>query len=177
MTRHPTARVRPGLDTDLPALTTLYNHYVLHTEVTFDVEPFTVEQRHPWFAQYAATGPHRLLVAEVDGVAVGYVTSSAHRPKAAYRRSVETTVYLHPEHVGRGLGRALYEALFTELADTDVHRAFAGISVPNPASVALHLGLGFTPIGTYSEIGFKYGHYIDVDWFQRAMPVHRGGTP
>lgn len=174
MTQHRPVPIRPGRDTDLPALTALYNHYVLHTDVTFDVDPFTVDQRESWFEHYAATGPHRLLIAEVGGVAVGYVTSSSHRPKAAYRRSVETAVYLHPGYVGRGLGRALYEALVAELAGEDVHRAFAGIAMPNPASVTLHRRVGFTPIGTYSEIGFKNGHYIDVDWFQLALPLTGG---
>ena len=78
-------------------------------------------------------------------------------------------MYLAPEHGGRGYGRALYDALFSALRDSDVHRAYAGIALPNPASVALHLAVGFTPIGTYTEVGFKRGRWIDVRWFERPL--------
>lgn len=154
---------------DLPALTAIYNHYVETSHVTFDIVPFTVEQRAEWFGHYAPTGPHRLLIAEENGVAVGYATSSPLRPKPAYRTSVETSVYVHPEAAGRGLGRRLYDELLATLEGENVHRAYAGIAVPNDASVALHLKCGFTYLGTYHEVGFKHGRYIDVEWYERAI--------
>jgi phosphinothricin acetyltransferase len=86
--------VRPGAGSDLPALSGIYNHFVEHAVATFDVEPFSVDARRDWFAHYDATGPHRLLVAEVDGRVVGYATSGPFRLKPAYARTVETTVYL-----------------------------------------------------------------------------------
>jgi len=107
--------VRPGEPGDLPALTALYNHYVEHTHVTFDTEPFTVEQRQAWFSHYAVTGRHRLLVAVGADEVVGYATSSRFRDKAAYDPSVETTVYCRPGVVGAGVGTALYAALFDAL--------------------------------------------------------------
>ncbi len=164
--------VRPGADADLPALTAIYNHYVEHDYATFDVEPVTVEQRRAaWFVHYGNAGPHRLLVAEDGGVVVGYATSSRFRPKPAYGGTVETTVYLHPEHIGLGYGRALYVDLLARLAaDPAVHTAVAGVALPNPSSVALHQALGFHVVGTFAEVGRKFGRYVDVQWFQRALP-------
>lgn len=161
--------VRPGEERDLPALTDLYNHYVSTSLVTFDDVPFTVEQRREWFGHYALRGRHRLLVAEDDGRVRGYATSSGFRPKPGYRTSVEVTVYVAPDAGGQGIGTALYARLFEEMAGEDVHRAYAGVAVPNPGSRALHLRFGFTPIGTYREVGMKFGQWVDVEWFERAL--------
>jgi phosphinothricin acetyltransferase len=165
------ASVRPGTAADLPALTDIYNHYVRHTPFTFDVEPVSVEARAEWLTHYAETGPHRLLVAVApDGTAIGYATSSAFRHKPAYTTSVETSVYCHPEWVGEGIGSALYVALFEALRGEDVHRAYAGIALPNDASEALHKRFGFTEIGVYHEVGRKLGRYWDVRWFEKMLP-------
>jgi phosphinothricin acetyltransferase len=162
--------VRAAVPDDLPALTDLYNHYVRSSPVTFDIEEFTVEQRREWFGHYRDTGPHRLMVA-VDGEHVlGYATSSIFRVKPAYATSVETTVYCDPDATGRGVGSALYSALFAALADEDVHRAYAGVALPNDASIALHERHGFQVIGTYAEVGRKFGRYWDVRWFERPLP-------
>lgn len=163
------AVLRVGEESDLPALTDVYNHYVTTSIVTFDDVPFTVDQRREWFHHYAPSGPHRLVVADVAGTAVGYATSSPFRPKPGYRTSVETSVYIGPDAVGRGIGHRLYAALFAHLADQPVHRAYAGVALPNPASVALHERFGFSRIGTYEEVGTKFGHWVDVEWFQRAL--------
>jgi phosphinothricin acetyltransferase len=165
-----TVRVRAGAADDLPALTALYNHYVLHDHATFDIEPYPVEARRAWFDHYRDTGPHRLLVAELAGTIAGYATSSAHRAKPAYATSVETTVYCAPDVVGRGVGSALYAALFDALAQEDAHRAYAGVALPNEASVRLHQRFGFHELGTFHEVGRKFGRWVDVRWFERALP-------
>ncbi|MGW5121043.1 N-acetyltransferase family protein [Streptomyces noursei] len=166
-------QVRAGAETDLTALTDLYNHYVRETAITFDTEPFSPDQRRPWLLSHPKDGPHRLLVAqsagEGDGPLLGYATSSAFRPKGAYVTSVETTVYCAPEAGGRGVGTLLYRALFAALADEDVHRAYAGIAQPNEASVRLHARFGFRPIGTFTEVGRKFDRYWDVSWFQKDL--------
>ncbi len=163
--------IRPAAEVDLPALNDLYNHYIEHSIITFDLEPNTLEQRRAaWFVHYAATGPYRLLVGERGGALVGYATSSPFRPKAAYGRSVETTVYLDPARRGRGDGGRLYGALLGALAGEPVHRAYAGVALPNEASVRLHRRLGFTEVGIYTEVGFKFGAYVDVAWFERPVP-------
>ena len=160
---------RPGRVDDLPVLTRIYNHYVENTHVTFDLAPFTVEQRREWFDHYGDGGRHRLLVAVADGDLIGYATSGRFRDKAAYDPSVETTVYCAPDAVGRGAGSALYEALFAELAGEDVHQAFAGVALPNEASLRLHRRFGFAEIGTFREVGRKFGRWWDVTWLQRAL--------
>lgn len=169
--------MRGGERRDLGALTDIYNYYVETSHVTFDVTPFRVEQREEWFGHYATRGPYRLIVAEQAGAVAGYVTSSPFRPKPGYRTSVETTVYLRPEAAGRGLGIRLYTHLLGLLEGEPVHRAYAGVAVPNPASVALHLRCGFTALGTYHEVGQKFGRYIDVDWFERAVGLGAAGSP
>jgi phosphinothricin acetyltransferase len=163
-------RVRPASRSDLPALVALYNHYVEHTPITFDTEPWTVEARTPWFDAFSPDGPHRLLVAEQDGIAAGYASSTTFRAKRAYHRTVETTVYVHVDHTRRGIGCALYEALLDAMhAEPDVHRALAGITLPNPGSVALHERLGFRTVGTFTEVGWKFGRYWDVRWYEREV--------
>jgi phosphinothricin acetyltransferase len=161
--------VRPGAPEDLAALTALYNHYVTTSHVTFDVTPFTVDERREWLSHYADTGPHRLLVAEDEGRLLGYATSGTFRPKSGYRTTVETTVYVAEDAGGRGVGSALYERLFGVLAGEELHRAYAGVAVPNLPSRALHLRFGFTPIGVFREVGTKFGRYVDVEWFERPL--------
>jgi phosphinothricin acetyltransferase len=161
--------VRPGAPEDLGALTALYNHYVTTSHVTFDVTPFTVDERREWFSHYACTGPHRLLVAEDGGRLLGYATSGTFRPKPGYRTTVETTVYVAEDAGGRGVGSALYEQLFEVITGEDLHRAYAGVAVPNVPSRALHLRFGFTPIGVFREVGTKFGRYVDVEWFERPL--------
>ena len=162
--------IRPPQPSDLPELTTLYNHYVVSSPVTFDIEPFEVEQRRAWFDHYAPVGRHQLFVADSDGRVVGYATSSAFRGKPAYDPSVETTVYVTAGLTGQGIGARLYRALFDSLEKEDVHRAYAGITVPNPASMALHRSFGFHPIGLYDEVGRKFGRFWNVEWLEKKLP-------
>ncbi|MGB8651171.1 MAG: N-acetyltransferase family protein [Mycobacteriales bacterium] len=158
--------IRPGTAADLPALTEIYNGYVAHSHVTFDDVPFTAAEREAWFGHYSLTGPHRLLVVEEEGAVLGYATSSPFRPKPGYRTTVETSVYLAPGATGRGLGTALYDVLLPLVDAEGVHRALAGIALPNDGSVALHRRCGFTPVGTFTEVGWK-GRWVDVAWYER----------
>jgi len=166
----PDVGIRPARGQDLEAITRLYNHYVIASPATFDITPFSPETRRPWFEHYAEQGRHRLLVAESAGAIVGYTCSSTFRPKAAYETSIETSVYLAPEATGRGLGTRLYEALFAALAGEDIHRAYAGITLPNPASLALHRRFGFREVGRHEEVGRKFGRYWSVQWMEKPMP-------
>ncbi|QIP86044.1 N-acetyltransferase [Streptomyces sp. Tu 2975] len=174
-------QVRAGAEADLKALTDIYNHYVRETSITFDTTVFTPEQRRSWLHSHPEDGPHRLLVAQdvrfagpdpvdrpADGI-LGYATSSPFRPKAAYSTSVEVSVYCAPQAAGRGIGTLLYGALFEALAEEDVHRAYAGVALPNAASVRLHTRFGFRHVGTYGEVGRKFGRYWDVAWFEKHL--------
>jgi len=156
-------------DEDRAQIIDLYNYYVRETAITFDVEPYTPKTRRPWFDQFAPTGPHKLLVACEGGRVLGYAGSMAYRPKAAYARTVETTIYLAPGAGGQGLGQRLYRALFEALETEPVHRLLAGMTLPNAASDALHRKLGFAPCGHFREVGFKFGRYWDVRWYERSL--------
>lgn len=161
--------LRTGAADDLPALTQLYNHYIANSHFTFDVAPYTVETRAAWFSRFHPSGPHQLVVATEGERLLGYACSGSLREKAAYSTSVEVSVYLVPGETGRGLGRALYQQLFARLAQEDVHRGYAGVALPNPASERFHLALGFAPIGTYDEVGRKFGRYWSVRWYEKAL--------
>ncbi len=164
------ALIRAARRDDLPRLTEIYNHYVEHSPATFDVRPWRVEERIPWFEQFSEKGRYRLLVAELDGAVAGYAGTTRFRPKPAYETSVETTIYCAPEATGHGLGGRLYTALFAALAGEDVHRIVAGYVPPNAASAALHTRFGFKTVGVFSEVGYKFGRYWDVCWMER--PLH-----
>jgi phosphinothricin acetyltransferase len=162
--------IRNAVADDLRALTDIYNHYIVHTAVTFDLQPFTPDERRSWFEAHGAAGPYRLIVAtEDDGLVLGYATTSRWRPKAAYQTTVESSVYVHPSAVGRGCGRHLYDALFESIAGEDLHRIVAGVSLPNEASIRLHEKCGFRSVGTFSGVGRKFGRYWDVAWFERPL--------
>jgi len=159
--------IRPAVHGDLARLTEIYNYYVIHTPVTFDIEPYTVERRQTWFAQFKPEGRHRLLVAEDSGLVLGYAGTMRFRPKAAYDTTVETTIYCDHEAVGKGIGARLYGALFEALRGEDIHRFVAGYTLPNPATAALHKRMGFKPMGIFTEVGRKFGRYWDVTWNER----------
>jgi phosphinothricin acetyltransferase len=161
--------IRVAEPADLPTLLDIYNHYVLTTPVTFDIEPRTLEQRRVWFDQFSRQGRYRCFAAERRGRAIGWACSARFKEKEAYETTIETSVYLAPDAVGQGLGRALYAALFAALKDEDIHRAFAGVTVPNDASVALHEKMGFDCVGTYPQVGRKFGRFWDTALFMRAM--------
>jgi phosphinothricin acetyltransferase len=163
-------RIRPAAPDDLPELVRIYNHYVVETPITFDTTPFDVDGRRPWFDGFSGTGPHRLWVAEEGGAVRGYASSSPFRSKPAYASTVETTIYLDASALGRGIGRKLYSHLLEGLrAEPDLHRAVAGITMPNPASVALHEELGFQIVGTFRQVGFKQDRYWDVRWYEKSL--------
>ncbi|CAL9508715.1 N-acetyltransferase family protein [Streptomyces sp. enrichment culture] len=172
-------QVRSGTEADLEALTDLYNHYVRETAITFDTAPFTPVERRPWLLSHPVDGPYRLMVATAagedggpgtgrDGV-LGYATSSPYRTRPAYATSVETTVYVAPDAGRRGIGSLLYRALFEALRGEDLHRAYAAVTLPNPASVRLHERFGYRHVGTHREAGRKFGRYWDVAWFEKEL--------
>lgn len=163
--------IRPAVRADLPRLTEIYNHYVVHTPVTFDLEPYTVEQREAWFSQFSATGRYRLFVAEENGAVVAYAGTTRFRPKAAYETTVETTIYCDQRAIGKGIGSQLYRVLFDALAAEDIRRIVGGYTLPNPASAALHERFGFQRVGVFTENGRKFGRYWDVAWNERPLSL------
>jgi len=163
------ATIRPAGEGDAEALTALYNHYIRTSTLTFDIAEKTVEQRRTWLAGFSTAGRYRCLVAEREGAVIGWASSHRFNERAAYDPSVLTSVYLAPEETGRGLGGTLYTALFAALAPEDIHRAYALITRPNPASEALHRRFGFREVGVATEAGRKFGRYWDVAWYEKAL--------
>lgn len=161
--------IRNASIADLPALTDILNHYIVHTPINFDVEPYTVGARREWFDEHASKGKYRLVVAEENGQVVGYATTSPWRPKAAYGTTVESSVYCRHDACGRGIGSLLYRSLFEAVRGEDVHMIVAGATMPNAASVALHERLGFRQVGVFQAVGRKFDKYWDVAWFQRPL--------
>ena len=161
--------IRNAQTQDAAELADLYNHYILNTPITFDTEPYTVEARAQWMQQFNTTGRHRLLVAEHEGRVIGYACSQQFRPKRGYDTSIETSIYLHHNTTARGLGSQLYTALFDVLKDEHIHRAYAGVTLPNEASVSLHKKFGFQELGVFNEVGFKMDQYWSVQWLEKTV--------
>lgn len=161
-------RLQPG---DGERLRDIYNHYIEHTPITFDIEPRSPAQWSEWMDRFSPRGRYQCFVAVASSGPVGWAASSQYKPRQAYDPSVETSVYLAPGHERAGIGRRLYARLFEALAGEPVHRAFAAITAPNPASVGLHQSFGFRLIGTFGEVGYKFGAYHDVEWYWRPVPL------
>ena len=162
--------IRPACLADLPRLTEIYNHYVQQTHITFDIRPSTPEQRTPWFHDHSDGRRNRILVAESEAEILGYAATGPFRGKEGYQTTVEVSVACSPHATGRGIGTALYRELFSSLQAEDLRRIVAGVAQPNPASMALHLRFGFNVVGTFTEVGRKFGKYWDVTWMEKSMP-------
>jgi phosphinothricin acetyltransferase len=172
----PMPLIRPATPADAASLLEIYRPYVEGTAVSFETELPSVET-------FAARIDKALqgwawLVAEVDGQCVGYAYGGAHRERAAYRWSTETSAYIRAGWQGKGLGRMLYQALFERLAERGCCNALAVVVVPNDASVALHRAVGFETVGVFKRGGHKFGAWHDVMWLQRVLrdfPPHEAG--
>lgn len=155
---------------DLPKLTEIQNYYIQQTHITFDVRSFLPEQREAWFREHCDGKRYRILVAEESlGQVAGYAATGPFRSKEAYQTTVEVSVACNPDAVGRGVGSLLYTKLFPLLTGADVHRIVAGIAQPNPASNRLHEKFGFRKVGTFTEVGRKFGKYWDVVWMEKIV--------
>lgn len=166
--------VRDATAQDAAACAAIYAPYVAGTSITFDLEAPTPAD----FAERitAAQQAHAWLVAQDDGVVIGYAYAGRYRPRAAYRWSCETSVYLDRGRHGRGGGRVLYAALLDRLAERGDCTAVAGMTLPNEPSIALHTALGFEPIGTFARVGYKDGAWRDVAWMHRDLGEHPPGS-
>jgi phosphinothricin acetyltransferase len=162
--------VRDATADDVPAVAAIYTHYTLRTMTTFNIEVRTPREWRDRFEQNIVAGPYQLLVAIEGGAVVGYVETQQFRPKPAYRHSLEISVYVAPDLQARGVGSALFTALFARLADDErFHRAYSIIALPNDPSIALHERHGFVHRGTLTEAGFKFDQYLDVAYYERAL--------
>jgi len=159
--------IRACQPSDSSQVCVIYNHYVRETVVTFEEEPVAdgemarriseVTERLPW------------LVWDQGGAIAGYAYAAPWKPRSAYRFSVEGTVYVSPGFTRRGIGTQLYQALIADLRGRSVHSILGGIALPNPASIALHEKMGFSKIGEFREIGYKFGRWVDVGYWELVL--------
>lgn len=150
---------------DAASVALIYNHYVARTTATFEtqiVHPAVMADR---IKQCQCAGLPWLLAVR-GGSLLGYAYAVPWKPRQAYRHSCETTIYLDPARVGRGIGTQLYKALLERLRDGGCHTAIGGIALPNPASVALHEALRFEKTAHFREVGYKHGRWVDVGYWQ-----------
>lgn len=162
-----TTLIRLAAPADGSALAEIYRPAVTDSATSFELDaPDGAEmarrvarilERTPW------------IVCERDGTVLGYAYASPHRDRPAYRWSVEVSAYVHGDARRLGVGRALYASLFAALVVQGFRNAYAGVTLPNAASVGLHTAVGFTPVGVYHGVGYKQGAWHDVAWFERAL--------
>jgi L-amino acid N-acyltransferase YncA len=160
---------------DAPGVQAIYAPVVRDSVTSFELEPPSVEEVGARMATHDGVLPW--LVCEAGGTVAGYAYASPHRSRWAYQWSVEVSVYVAAAHRRRSVGTSLYAALFGLLVQQGYARAYAGITMPNPASVALHRAMGFDPVGTYHRVGFKSGSWHDVGWWQRPLRDWGAATP
>jgi L-amino acid N-acyltransferase YncA len=164
------ARIRVAGERDAQAIADIYAPAVTARATSFELtQPDAIEMRrriatvltqYPW------------LVCESSATVIGYVYATAHRERAAYRWSVDVAAYVRTDAQRRGIARALYTALFEILALQGYRNAYAGITLPNPASVQMHKAMGFEQVGVYHRVGYKFGKWHDVAWFERPLAEH-----
>lgn len=166
-------RVRAATLEDAGSIRSIYAPYVEDTSISFETIVPTVDEMRTRISDVQKK--HLWLVYERDHQILGYAYASPHRSRDAYRWSVDVAAYAHKNHVGQGIGRALYRELLSKLEQAGFANAFAGIALPNPASVALHESFGFAPVGIYRKVGYKNGQWHDTGWWQK--PFRHSSAP
>jgi L-amino acid N-acyltransferase YncA len=161
------ATIRLAAPDDAPGVQAIYAPVVRETAISFELEPPSVEEMRQRMAEVVRRTPW--LVCEHRGEVLGYAYASPHRARAAYHWSVDVSVYVHAQARRSGVGRGVYRSLFALLALQGFYHAYAGITLPNPASVGLHESLGFEPVGVYRAVRYKLGAWHDVGWWQLAL--------
>lgn len=159
--------IRLATEADSTQVAAIYRPIVESTAVTFEIDPPDREEIHRRIGETLSCYPW--LVCDVNGVTAGYAYATRHRVRAAYQWSVDTSVYVHHDFRRYGIGRGLYVSLFGILKAQGYFNAYAGITLPNPASVGLHECVGFQSLGVYRHVGYKLGAWHDVGWWQLAI--------
>ena len=159
--------IRLARPDDAAAIATIYAPYVTETVISFETIP---PDEHEMANRLAKTlARFSWLVAICDGEVAGYAYAGQHRERAAYQWSADVSVYVYKDFQRRGIGRALYTPLFAILRALGYYNVYAGIALPNPASVALHEAMGMTPVGVYRHVGYKAGIWHDVGWWEGSL--------
>lgn len=160
--------IRNATGNDAELITSIYNHFVLTTSISFEETAVPAQEMAQRIADVQAEGLP-WLVAEVDGIVAGYAYATKWRVRHAYRFSVESSVYLAPDRAGKGIGTTLYRALLDRLRDGGYHLSIGGIALPNAASIAMHEKLGFEKVAHFREVGCKFERWTDVGYWQLKL--------
>src|SRR5690349_4297330 len=158
------AHIRFAEPADAAGILAIYGPYCESTCVSFEIVAPTLEQMQERIRRI--TDHYPWIIAEVDGRTIGYVYASRRHERAAYRWSVDVAVYIASGQHRRGIGRILYETLFSILREQGLFKAFAGVTLPNPGSVELHESMGFRPVAVFQGVGHKFGRWLDVGWWE-----------
>lgn len=162
--------IRDALNKDLEGIASIYNFYISHSVATFEeieISPIEVESR---ISKVNNAKNHWIVAVENDEV-VGYAYSTKWNERTAYRKTVEVSVYLSNTCLQKGIGTQLYTTLFDRLRDDGIHAVIAGITLPNPASVGLHKKFGMVKVAHFEEVGFKFGQWLDVGYWQVKLDI------
>lgn len=160
--------IRPATPSDADAIRRIYNHYIINSVITFEEVPITSDDMASRILEVTSAALP-WIVLEEDGEIAGYAYASRWKGRCAYRYSVESTIYIAPEAVGKGYGTMLYERLFAILAEGETHVIIGGVALPNPASVALHEKFGFEKVAEFKEVGFKFDRWVNVAYWERKL--------
>lgn len=164
-------RVRPVRESDLEAIQRIYNHEILTGTATWDLQPWSDEQRREWLHEHAADPSIPVVVAEVEGEVAGFAYLSIYRAKAGYRYARETSVYVDERFHRAGVGRALMEVQLAAARALGLHALLAVIEAANEASIRLHAGLGFERVALKREVGRKFGRWLDSVEMELLLPL------
>ncbi len=149
---------------DAAQIAAIYNFYVLNSHHTFETDAVTVEEMQNRIGETSENYPY--FVAEDDGKILGYVYAAQYKSRGAYENSAEVSVYVKNDLQRKGIGAMLYERLFAEISQTNIHAVIAGIALPNAASIKLHERFGFEKVAHFRQIGFKFGGWVDVGYWE-----------
>ncbi len=159
--------IRAATAEDLAAINDIYNHYVIHSTTTYDVEPNSAVERARWFAEHGTA--HPVTVAVRDGEVLGFGSLSRFRTRFAYRHSVEDSVFVRHDRFRQGIGSAILEDLIARASALGHHTVIGGIDAEQEPSIALHARHGFAEIARFKEVGHKFGRWLDVVFMQRML--------
>jgi len=160
--------IRKALNSDARTISEIYNYYIIHTSITFEIETITPEDIVNRMEIYRQVGPY--LVYEEKGEVLGYAYVSRFRERKAYENSIESTIYLRNGFGGKGMGYKLYSELLSRVSHK-YHAIVGGIALPNDASIRLHEKCGFKKVAHFSEVGRKFEKWIDVGFWQKSGNV------
>ena len=161
------AAIRLANESDALKMLAIYAPVVRETSISFEIEPPSKAEFERRIQNYQQQMPW--LVCEINGELLGYAYSTPYRTRAAYQWSVESSVYVNVEHRRKGVAKALYTSLFRLLQLQGYYNVFAAIALPNPGSVAVHEAVGFSPVGVFQRVGYKFGKWHDVGWWQLSL--------